>query len=273
MAYKERSGPGFLSFALIAITVLALVYIGSSIKHLRPDSVRKVSVKGLAERVVLADLAMWSIPLSIVNNDLEIAKKEMEASIMKVSEYLIQYGLDDNDITPGVMRIYDQKAQRYYDPNNKAPRFSVDYSMNIKTSKVAEVSRASNNLNDLVKSGVSISYDGYNVSSPRYLFTKLNDIKPQMLGDAIKEAYKAAEEIADNSGDIVWKLVSATQGSFSIYSHQITQGGSGNNGVFYAARYSADSSAQDSSDESRFINKIVRVVVSASYSLREKGHN
>ncbi len=269
MVYKEKSGHGFLSFALIAVTILALVYIGSSIKHLRSDSVRKINVKGLAEKVVLADLAMWSIPLSVANNDLDIAKKKMEANIAKVSEYLAQYGLVDDDVMPGVMRIFDQEAQMYYDPkNNQAPRFRVDYSVNIKTAKVADVSRASNNLNELVKGGVTISYDGYNFSSPRYLFTKLNEIKPQMLGDAIKEAYKAAEEIADNSGDVVWKLISATQGSFSIYSHQVTQ--NSNNGMMYARM---DSAAQDSGDESKFINKIVRVVVSASYSLRDKGHS
>ena len=227
-----------------------------------------VSVKGLAEKVVKSDSAVWVIPINSIGDDFDLVKSDIDDKISKIMVFLKKYEIKDSEIEQDAMRVYDKLAQRYYDENNKAKRFSIDHQLIIKTENVDAMQNASNHINELLKDGITTSYDGYNaISSPRYLFTKLNDIKPEMLSQAMKEAKKAADELVKDSGSKINGIKNAAQGIFSIYSREATSSGSG---IDQRVAYGAGMAGQYSTNEAYFIEKVVRIVASVDYYLEKE---
>ena len=223
-----------------------------------------ISVKGLAEKEVRSDFAIWMIPINATGDDLDLVRDKIELDVQKTVDYLKKYGIKDEEIEQDVMRIFDKTAQRYYDENNKAKRFAVDNQIVIKTANVDAVYKASKNINDILKDGVTLAYDGYSPTfyAPMYLFTKLNEIKPTMLSEAMQEAKKAAEHILAPSSEKVGKIRNASQGIFSIYSREAIASGPNFDQKAYG------SSQQYSSNEVYFIEKVVRVLVSVDYYIK-----
>ncbi|MDJ1257745.1 MAG: SIMPL domain-containing protein [Candidatus Midichloria sp.] len=212
--------------AVFAIILISSIIIRNGLINIQKNR-ESVSVKGLAERVVRADSAILGvIPISETGDDLESVRDKIDIDVRKIFAYLKKYDIEDNEIEQDIMRVYDKLAQKFYDEHNKAKRFSIDHQLIIKSSNVEAVHKARKNINELLKEGVTLSYDGYNSSySPRYLFTKLNEVKPEMLSEAMQEAQKAIEQLLKPSNSRVGGI--ASQGAFSMYSKEATAGSVG----------------------------------------------
>ena len=91
-------------------------------------------------------------------------------------------------------------------------RFIINSSINIRTDQVNLIARISQKTGELVRQGVVLSeYQG-----PSYIFTKLNDVKPDMIAEATANARIAADKFATDSGSRLGKIKRARQGVFSI---------------------------------------------------------
>lgn len=175
---------------------------------------RSVSVRGLAEKEVDADLAIWSLKFSLGSNSLSSLQESIVSRTDVVKSYLKEHGLDENDFTVQPPAITDNSLNSYMDQSRIRYTFIGTQSVLVRSSKVAAVKSAYADSLSLVSSGIAVSrdYDG-NVS---YEFTKLNEIKPEMIADATKNARLAAEQFARDSNSKVGKIKKATQGLFSI---------------------------------------------------------
>ncbi|MDJ1305168.1 MAG: SIMPL domain-containing protein [Candidatus Midichloria sp.] len=259
--HKKWGGRYGTIIAAFAIILTSSIIIRNGLINIQKNR-ESVSVKGLAERVVRADSAIWVIPISEAGDDLESVRDKIDIDVRRIFAYLKKYDIEDNEIEQDIMRVYDKLAQKFYDEHNKAKRFSIDHQLIIKSSNVEAVHKASKNINELLKEGVTLSYDGYNSSySPRYLFTKLNEVKPEMLSEAMQEAQKAAEQLLKPSNSRVGGIKYASQGAFSIYSREAN---SKQCGHCPRAGY-----GQYSSNEAYFIEKVLRVVASVDYYIEK----
>ena len=134
-------------------------------------------------------------------------------------------------------------ANPYRGNEANTSRFILTQSISVKTNNVNLVEQSIPQTDSLIAKGIVFdNNEGYSVS---YIFTKLNDIKPQMLADATQNAKKAAEEFAKNAHSKVGKIRRANQGVFSILPREQT-----------ATAY-----------EAQQINKTVRVVSTVEYWL------
>jgi len=174
---------------------------------------RTVTVKGLAEKDVKADLAVWNIRFQSANNVLATAKKEIEDQEKTITAFLIAAGFTDNEIIVQGLNMQDAYADAYRDRNSIPARYTLNQTITVRTTKVDLVNFSYPTIGDLVSKGVSFNSYGNGVS---YLFTGLNDIKPAMLKQATQNARQAADEFAQNSNSKVGKIRSANQGVFSI---------------------------------------------------------
>ena len=175
-----------------------------------------VVVKGLAEKNVRADLAIWNIKFSVTGNDLLVSQKKILKQLDDVKKYLLDFGFSDTEITVPSLNVFDKLAERYGD-NNPMYRYLLTQKVEVKSNNVDLVEKASSDISKLISKG--ILFDGNEYSNPvSYLFTKLNDIKPEMLEQATKNAKESAEEFAKASGSTVGKIRKASQGVFSILS-------------------------------------------------------
>ncbi len=198
---------------LLALGITAAGYfVGQTLYNSRAG-INTAEVKGLAERRVMADRAVWQIRYEVAgNDDSDMAElyARSEEQRQAVVEVLTAAGFDSDEITPGTVNY---QRYEYRDSNQRLveARRVLEGTIDVETAKVDVVASARARLNELIARGIDI-----NNNPPRYLFTGLNDIKPEMLREATTNARIAADEFARNAGVAVGGIREARQGNFEI---------------------------------------------------------
>ncbi|SNT28250.1 hypothetical protein SAMN05421640_3160 [Ekhidna lutea] len=177
---------------------------------------RTVVVKGLAERKVEADIATWPLQLTVSGNELGQLQKTLEQQTKILQEFFTELAFTEDELTVGAPTIQDNRALLYGGQNTyNQDRYIAKAEFNLRTTKIDKMSEAMYKMPTIIGQGLVIS--SKNTWQPvQYSFTKLNEIKPEMIEEATKNAREAAEKFARDSGSKVGKIKSANQGYFSI---------------------------------------------------------
>jgi hypothetical protein len=200
--------------ALLALGLaLAGYFIGNGFVQARALE-RTVEVKGLAEREVAADTAIWPLRFVVAGNELEPLLAQVEAQGNQVGAFLSLQGFSAEEISTSAPSITDRLAQNYAEPNVRF-RYTVAQTVTVFTLNVGAVRNAGRELLSLGKAGIVFSQEDYNVQT-QYLFNGLNAIKPAMIEEATRNAREVAEKFAADSKSRLGKIRSARQGQFSI---------------------------------------------------------
>lgn len=178
------------------------------------DKERIVTVKGLAEMEVPADKVTWPLMYKDIGNDLPALYMNMEKKNQAIVSFLKSNGITDEEISVAPSEIIDMKAERYSN-ENVTYRYNATSVITVTSRNVDKVRKLMSEQTELLKQGIAITGGDYryNVS---YEFTGLNDIKPQMIEEATKNARAAAEKFAKDSDSKLGKIRNASQGQFSI---------------------------------------------------------
>lgn len=199
-----------------AFIALALAFMAINIKsgmlQFR-DADRVVSVKGLAERTVDADLALWPINFSVFGNELDPLQNDIELQQSLIRSFLLLKGFSETDIQLSMPKITDQHAN-VYGSVLPADRYRAEVTVLVRTQDVERVKTTMQSVGELVKSGVALtqSYE----FQPSFVFTGLESIKPEMIADATRDARAAADQFARDAEASVGSIRRASQGYFSI---------------------------------------------------------
>lgn len=176
---------------------------------------RVVNAKGLSEREVRADIAIWPITFKQASNDLGLLYNDMEDKQQMLIDFLKKSGFTMDEITAGQFETTDRATDAYSSQNVKF-RFISKNTVTVYSDKVEEVREAMNSIGKLGKKGIAIIPPNYE-NRTEFLFTKLNEIKPEMVEEATAKAREVANKFARDSQSELGKLKSARQGQFSIY--------------------------------------------------------
>ena len=205
--------------ALILGSVLAVGMIGGGYMigkglFAARASERVVTVKGLAEREVPANLAMWPIVFSTTGNDLVAVQGTLDASAKKIFAFLERRGFAASDYSLSSPRVTDREAQGGRMRGEAGDRYVAEQTVTLRSGKIAAVKESMQRSGELIREGVALvrSYE-YNTT---FLYTALDAIKPAMIAEATKDARKAAEQFARDSGSRVGAIRNAQQGYFDI---------------------------------------------------------
>lgn len=241
---KSMSG---LWVSVLAIGVaLGGFFIGDGIY--RAMSGRTVTVKGLAERDVVADTAVWNIKINGVGGDLTVLQQEIDNDISEIHTFLTDAGFAASDIQNLRVQVRDKYAG-YSDAELKNQqndgRYVIETGVMVRSHNVELVDSISRRMGELVRRGITITED---YSGPIYIFNGLNDIKISMIEQATKNATAAGQQFAKDADAKLGKIKSANQGVFSIESRDPTDSWSSN--------------------ERQAINKKVRVVATITFYLK-----
>ncbi|MGE3830783.1 MAG: SIMPL domain-containing protein [Parvibaculaceae bacterium] len=176
---------------------------------------RTVTVKGLSEREVKADLGFWPIRFVVTGPTLEAARANLEVSENAVRAFIKSKGFADTDYSVQNIQVEDRLAGYNAQQTPEDTRFVLTEDMLVKSADVQKLADSARAVGDLLKSGVVFSSDSYN-AGPSFIFTKINDLKGEMLTEATKRAREAAEKFATESGAKVGDIQSANQGIFEV---------------------------------------------------------
>jgi hypothetical protein len=168
---------------------------------------RAVTVRGLAEQDVTADLATWTIATTAVGSDLASLQAKSDTDGNAVLAFLKAKGFTDDEIEAGGISV-----NQYVDSNGRQ-NITIRRKIQLRTTRVMQARTAFAGQAELMRQGVVFDSDSGGMV---YSFTKLNAVKPPMIAAATKNAREGAEQFAKDSGAEVGEIKSASQGYFSI---------------------------------------------------------
>lgn len=208
---------------------------------------RFVTVKGVAEREVEADLAVWTIQFSAGGNNLADVQRTLDRNLQLTLDFLETHEISSDLVQVEGVRVVDAEANPYQQ-GPSANRFAVTQTVIVRSEEPRRVQAAGQDLGTLVESGVVlISGQEYGPGGPTFIFRGLNDVKPEMIAEATARAREAAVEFARDSGAELGGIRRANQGVFEILPRDPAPGVS----------------------EQNRIEKTVRVVSTVEYYLRD----
>ena len=216
---NNNTGALILGFFVCAGLIIGGFFIGDGFFKAK-SSERFVSVRGLSERELPADLVIWPIVFKEAGNDLNAIHKKISDNRGSIKKFLTDSGFKPEDISESVPQITDfiaEQSTRGDAPPNA--RYMAKASITLRTVDVALAKKAMEQSVDLVSKGIVITQD-YEQNT-EYLFTSLNKIKPEMIAEATQNARKTAEQFARDSGSSVGSIRQAQQGLFTIENRDI----------------------------------------------------
>ncbi|MEA3333900.1 MAG: SIMPL domain-containing protein [Pseudomonadota bacterium] len=176
---------------------------------------RSVKVKGLSEHEYPADIVIWPIRFVAADNDLQNIYQTLEENTDKIISFLKQHKIKASDISSNPPAITDKSAQRYTNSAKPQFRYSAVQTVSVYSGDIATVRSAMGALAELGKEGIVFNREDYD-AKPEYIFTKLNEVKPEMIEEATRKARAVALKFAQDSQSKLGKIKRASQGQFSI---------------------------------------------------------
>lgn len=173
-----------------------------------------VTVKGLSEREMPANLAIWPIAFSVTENDLTLLQAQIQKARGAVHQFLTEQGFKAEEFTNSPPQINDLATGNSED-QKPVFRYRANLTVLLRSPKIPQVKAAMEASDQLVQRGIALTGGEYN-SRPQFLFTGLNEIKPAMIQEANRNARKAAEKFAEDSAAKVGAIRHAVQGPFEI---------------------------------------------------------
>ena len=196
--------------------VLAGWAAGNGLARARSDD-RYVTVKGISEREVKADLAIW--PLRVVSSadDLTRAHAKLQTSLQEIFRFLSRHGLDTAQARVQDFVVTDAYATEFRGGQTAGNRYVIRQTVVIRSDQPEVVSATSQNVGELVAAGVVLTSGAeYGTGGPTFIFRGLNDFKPRMIAEATARAREAAVQFVNDSHSVLGGIRHANQGVFEI---------------------------------------------------------
>jgi len=199
-------------FVLLSFSSLGYFIFSSVDKYKQYD--RSVTVKGLSQKEYKANIVLWPIKFVVLDNDLSNLNNTIESNTKTILDFLEKNGIDKSEINIQVPSITDKLANDYSN-NNLKYRYLGSRVINIYSTNVDKIRKDISKLSQLNKKGIIFRVNDYD-TKVEYIFTKLNEVKPQMIEESTKKAREVAQKFAKDSNSRLGKIKTAKQGQFSI---------------------------------------------------------
>lgn len=204
----------FLVAILSTAFIISSYIVGEAIKN-RNNGQHLISVTGLGKTNFTSDLIVWSAVFNKRSKELKKGFSSLEKHKTKIKNYLIEKGVEESEIVFSSVDTYKNDNPNYDKYGNPLGYSFVDYSLNqkvtINSSKVKTIENISRDITELLNEGVNISS-----FAPSYYYTKIEELKIELISKATKNARLRAEKIAENAGANIDKVKKASMGVFQI---------------------------------------------------------
>jgi len=232
------------SLILGACFIIGLIVVSYTMFQIK-EADNTLSVTGSAKQSVTADVVKWnsSFTRTVFTSNLKTGYAQMKQDEAIVSKFLKDNGITDTELT--ISPVSMQIQYNYNKTVNTPDEYMLVQNVLVQSNDIDKITNLSKNTQSVIDQGVIFS-----ASSPEYYYTKLPDARISLLPEAMKDAQKRAESIAQSTGKKVGNLKSASMGVVQVMQPN-----------------SVDISDYGNYDVST-INKDIMITVKASFSLR-----
>ena len=204
--------------ALAIGLVVSSLILGWSYTN-KKDGNEAVAVTGSAKKRIKSDLVIWSAGVSYQAPVLADAYNQLSENIPQIKKYLIEKGISEDEIT--ISSISSQTLHGQDANGNRTSQitgYSLQQKVQVRSNDVEKIAKIAREATELIKQGILLES-----SSPQYYYTKLGDLKVEMLGEAAKDAKARAEKIANSTGNSIGTVRSARMGVMQITAADSTE--------------------------------------------------
>jgi hypothetical protein len=200
---------------IIALSVITGVFILGNAYKYKFKTTETISVTGLAETNFTSDQIVWTGNYSRKTMDLKSAYAQLKDDESKIRAYLKGKGVTDAEMVFSAVSI-DKEFENRYDDNGRVTGsefngYNLKQNVTVDSKDIEKVEKISREVTELIESGIE-----FNSSSPSYYYTKLSELKIDLLAKASADAKQRAETIAKNSGSGLGAIKKANMGVFQI---------------------------------------------------------
>ena len=214
MADRNHSSALVLGASIImGLAVLGYLLGDAAVRYREFE--RSVTVKGLAEHEYPADIVIWPIQFTVAGNDLAELYNSIGSSTGSIVQYLVKNGINAQETSSSSPAITDKSAQSYGDSRQAEFRYTANQVVTVYSRNIEQVHRAMAGLAQLGKQGIAFTGGNYQ-SKTEYIFSRLNEVKPEMIEEATTKAREVALKFSEDSQSKLGKIKKASQGQFSI---------------------------------------------------------
>jgi len=194
--------------------IIASIVLGNAFMN-RNRTQRTISVTGLGKTDLTSDLIVWEAHFSRENTNLKEAYSDLENDKKVISQYLTEKGMPKENIVFSAVSTLENMESKYSANGNflgsEFKGYTLSQNIQLNSKDVEKVEIISREITELLNTGVQLYSE-----TPRYYYTKIEDLKIEMISRATENARLRAEKIAENSGADLGKLLDAKMGIFQI---------------------------------------------------------
>jgi uncharacterized protein len=231
--------------ALLAIGLVAAAWIAAAAAVRIADSRSTITVTGSAKRQIRSDMVVWRGTFSAQAPTLQEAYTTLSGAHERVRDYLVSKGLADTNLVFGSISTFTFRDRKSGMETSAITAYRLSQTVEVRSRDVDGITALAHESTELIQKGIE-----FESGNPEYLYTRLADLKVEMLAQATKDARSRADEMAKNSGSAIGKLRGARMGVFQI-----------------TPAYSTAISDYGMNDTSSLL-KDITAVVSVSFSVR-----
>ena len=211
--YSMDKGKFYSGLAIMVGLIVLGAMLPKAVSEFRSYD-RTVNVKGLCEKEVKADKVIWPVCYKVMGNDIQSIYGQIDQNNSAIVDFLVSGGIPAEEITVSVPVISDKYANEYGD-NDRTYRYIASNVVTVCTGKVDQILKLMERQPELLKKGVVTSGNNWE-NQVEFKYEGLNEIKPEMIEEATRNAREAAQKFAKDSDSRLGKIKTASQGTFTI---------------------------------------------------------
>lgn len=211
---EKKDSRGYIPVALIAAAIIVSVLVLSNafLNRNRNDDI--IYTTGLGSMNFESDLVVWSASFTRIDSDLQNAYENLHNDQTIIEDYLRENGVESEDFvfsSIDIFKEYDMVEDRDGNRRQVFNGYSLRQSVTVESGDVGKVEDISRGITGLINRGLELYSQ-----PPQYYYTKLSELKMELIERATEDAKERAQIIASRSGAKLGKLKNASMGVFQI---------------------------------------------------------
>ena len=212
---KEFKGIVIALIAGICAIISVSIFTGNLVSYKKTSGSGGLTATGSANCDFESDLIVWRGSFSNEGLTAQAAYRSIKKDAEQIRQYLVENGVSEDEMVFSSVTINEVWESEYNDEGDRIRDYLAGYSLyqdvSITSTDIDKIENISRDISGLIESGVQFASE-----EPEYYYTKLDELKLQLIEDATQNAKARIDLMAAGTGASTGELLNASLGVFQI---------------------------------------------------------